>query len=160
MTDVTLLLWPSLALLRIVGSGKMAEFQRTAGEGDTIRIGAFGPTHQTATYVAGIYGATVASGVGVIVDSTGHFGTVQSSARFKETIKPMDKASETILALQPVTFRYKHDLDPHGIPQFGLVAEQVEKVDPDLVVRGEDGKVMPGADELSEYIVYSALPAD
>jgi uncharacterized coiled-coil protein SlyX len=54
----------------------------------------------------------------------------------------MDKASEAILSLQPVTFHYKHDLDPDGIPQFGLVAEQVEKVNPDLVVRGEDGKVM------------------
>jgi hypothetical protein len=54
----------------------------------------------------------------------------------------MDKASEAILALQPVMFRYKHELDPEGIPQFGLVAEQVEKVNPDLVVRGEDGKVM------------------
>jgi hypothetical protein len=53
----------------------------------------------------------------------------------------MDKASEVILALQPVTFRYKPELDPDGIPQFGLVAEQVEKVNPDLVVRGEDGKV-------------------
>jgi septal ring factor EnvC (AmiA/AmiB activator) len=64
-----------------------------------------------------------------------------SSARFKDEIKPMDKASQVILALQPVTFRYKHELDPDGIPQFGLVAEQVEKVNPDLVVRGEDGKV-------------------
>jgi len=54
----------------------------------------------------------------------------------------MDKASEAILALKPVTFRYKQELDPDGIPQFGLVAEQVEKVNPDLVVRGEDGKVM------------------
>jgi uncharacterized coiled-coil protein SlyX len=53
----------------------------------------------------------------------------------------MDKASEAILALQPVTFRYKHELDPDGIPQFGLVAEQVEKVNPDLVVRDADGKV-------------------
>jgi len=53
----------------------------------------------------------------------------------------MDKASEAILALQPVTFRYKHELDPDGVPQFGLVAEQVEKVNPDLVVRDEDGKV-------------------
>ena len=66
---------------------------------------------------------------------------MQSSARFKEAIKPMDKASEVILAIQPVTFRYKHELDPDGIPQFGLVAEQVEKVNPDLVVRGENGKV-------------------
>jgi uncharacterized coiled-coil protein SlyX len=63
-----------------------------------------------------------------------------SSERFKEAIKPMDKASEAILALQPVTFRYKHELDPEGIPQFGLVAEQVEKVNPDLVARDEQGK--------------------
>ena len=54
----------------------------------------------------------------------------------------MDKMSEAILALKPVTFRYKQELDPDGIPQFGLVAEEVEKVNPDLVVRGEDGKVM------------------
>jgi uncharacterized coiled-coil protein SlyX len=53
----------------------------------------------------------------------------------------MDKASEAILALKPVTFRYKHDLDPEGIPQFGLVAEQVEKVNPALVARDEQGKV-------------------
>jgi hypothetical protein len=84
----------------------------------------------------------VPGGVGVIIDSTGHLGTVQSSERFKADIKLMDKASEAILALQPVTFRYKHDLDPDGNPQFGLIAEQVEKVNPDLVVRGEDGKVM------------------
>ena len=79
----------------------------------------------------------MASGVGVIVDSNGQLGTVVSSARFKDAIKPMDKASEAILALQPVTFRYKHELDPDGIPQFGLVAEQVEKVNPDLVARDD-----------------------
>jgi Chaperone of endosialidase len=77
----------------------------------------------------------------VVVDVNGHLGTVTSSARFKEAIKPMDKASEAILALKPVTFRYKHELDPDGIPQFGLVAEQVEKVNPDLVVRDADGKI-------------------
>src|SRR5213079_362580 len=59
---------------------------------------------------------------------------------FKDTIQPMDKASEAILALQPVTFRYKHELDPEGIPQFGLVAEQVEKVNPDLIARDRNGK--------------------
>ena len=64
-----------------------------------------------------------------------------SSERFKDAIKPMDKASEAILALQPVTFRYKDELDPAGIPQFGLVAEDVEKVNPDLVARDADGKV-------------------
>jgi hypothetical protein len=63
-----------------------------------------------------------------------------SSQRFKQNIQPMDKASEAILALQPVTFRYKHELDPEDIPQFGLVAEQVEKVDPALVARDEQGK--------------------
>jgi len=78
--------------------------------------------------------------VGVIVGSSGQLGTVASSARFKEAIKPMDKASEAILALQPVTFRYKQDLDPDRIPQFGLIAEQVEKVNPELVVRDEEGK--------------------
>jgi len=63
-----------------------------------------------------------------------------SSQRFKDAIQPMNKASEAILALKPVTFRYKHELDPKGIPQFGLVAEQVEKVNPDLVARDADGK--------------------
>ena len=80
------------------------------------------------------------TGVAVIIDTTGHLGTTTSSARYKEAIKPMDKASEAILALQPVTFRYKHDLDPDSIPQFGLVAEDVEKVNPDLVARDEQGK--------------------
>jgi len=84
---------------------------------------------------------TVAGGVGVIVDSSGHLGTVVSSARFKEQIKPMDKASEAIHALKPVTFRYKQELDPDGIPQFGLVAEDVEKVNPDLVARDDQGKI-------------------
>ncbi len=108
------------------------------GESSRIRIGTKG-THKS-TFIAGINGVTVAGGVGVIIDSTGHLGTVVSSERFKDEIKPMDKASEAILALQPVTFRYKHELDPDGIPQFGLVAEQVEKVNPDLVARDDQGK--------------------
>ena len=65
----------------------------------------------------------MASGTGVIIDSTGHLGTVQSSTRF--AIKPMDKTSEAILSLQPVTFRYKQELDPDSVPQFRLVAEEV-----------------------------------
>jgi Chaperone of endosialidase len=110
-----------------------------AGESNTIRFGTVG-THAN-TFIAGISGVTVAGGVGVIIDSSGHLGTVVSSERFKDEIKPMDKASEAILALKPVTFRYKHDLDPEGIPQFGLVAEQVEKVNPALVARDAQGKV-------------------
>ncbi len=109
-----------------------------AGESRTIRIGTRG-THRN-TAIAGISGVTVPNGVGVIIDTNGHLGTVVSSARYKDDMKPMDKASEAILALKPVTFRYKKDLDPAGIPQFGLVAEQVEKVNPDLVARDEQGK--------------------
>ena len=107
------------------------------GESNTIRIG---DATQTATYIAGISGAVVPGGLTVIVDAGGHLGTVVSSQRFKDEIKPMDKASEVILALRPVTFRYKKDIDAVGTSQFGLVAEQVEKVNPDLVVRDADGK--------------------
>jgi Chaperone of endosialidase len=110
-----------------------------AGDSNIIRIGQ--PRVQMAAYIQGITGTPVASGVTVIVGTNGHLGTIVSSERFKEGIKPMDEASEAILALKPVTFRYKHELDPEGIPQFGLIAEQVEKVDPNLVVRDEDGKV-------------------
>jgi hypothetical protein len=109
-----------------------------SGEADTIRIGKQGT--QTATFIAGINGATVPTGIAVIVDSTGHLGTTTSSARFKQNIQPMDNASEAILALKPVSFRYKKELDPAGIPQFGLVAEDVEKANPDLVARDDDGK--------------------
>jgi len=115
-----------------------ADVWGVAGESNTIRIGK--TPNQVRTFIAGISGVTVAGGVGVIVDTNGQLGTVVSSARYKDAIKPMDKASEATLALKPVTFRYKHDLDPNGIPQFGLVAEDVEKVNPDLVARDEQGK--------------------
>jgi hypothetical protein len=78
--------------------------------------------------------------VGVIIDANGQLGTVVSSERFKDHVQAIDKASEAILALKPVTFRYKPELDPDGIPQFGLVAEDVEKVNPDLVARDKQGK--------------------
>ncbi len=102
-----------------------------------IRIG---NKRQMKTFISGINGVTVADGVGVVIGAAGQLGTMTSSARYKERIQPMDKASEAILSLEPVTFRYKNDLDPRGIPQFGLVAEQVEKVNPDLVARDEEGK--------------------
>src|SRR6266446_1348682 len=110
-----------------------------ADEANTIRIGTVGT--QTAIYVAGIMGKTVPMSTPVFVNANGQLGTPTSSARFKDQIKPMDKASEAILALKPVTFRYKKELDPKGVPQFGLVAEQVEKVNPDLVVCDANGKV-------------------
>jgi hypothetical protein len=121
-----------------------------AAESNTIRIGTvvpftdnFGVTHpkHTATYVAGIMGKTVARGVPVFINANGQLGTATSSARFKDDIKPMDKASEAILALRPVTFRYKPEIDPEGLPQFGLVAEDVDKVNAHLVARDAEGKV-------------------
>ena len=110
-----------------------------ASESNAIRIGTKART-QTNTYIAGISGVTVAGGVGVIVDTNGHLGTIVSAARFKDRIQPMDKASEVILALEPVMFCYKKELDPQAIPQFGLVAEDVAMIDPDLVARDEEGK--------------------
>ena len=112
--------------------------QGVAAEAGTIRIGTQGT--QTATYIAGISGIPIGAGVAVRVNASGQLGTVASSARFKDEIKPMDKASEAILALKPVTFHYKKELDPDGIRQFGLVAEDVAKVNPDLVVRDGEGK--------------------
>jgi hypothetical protein len=112
--------------------------QGVAGEANTIRIGTVGT--QTATYVAGIMGKTVPHSVPVFINSDGLLGTPTSSARFKDEMKPMGKASEAILALKPVTFHYKKALDPDCSPQFGLVAEEVEKVNRDLVIRDPDGK--------------------
>jgi len=108
-----------------------------AGESNKIRIGKQGT--QNGTFIAGIYNAAV-TGSTVVVTSSGKLGVTASSARFKEYIKPMDAASEAILALKPVTFRYKKAIDEAGIPQFGLVAEQVARVNPDLVVRDADGR--------------------
>jgi Chaperone of endosialidase len=117
-------------------------------EDTTIRIGnvvawtdIYGFPHpaHTATYIAGISGTAV-TGDPVVVDANGQLGTAMSSARFKREIKPMDDSSTAILALKPVTFRYKKHIDPKGVPQFGLVAEEVEKVNPDLVSRDRDGK--------------------
>jgi trimeric autotransporter adhesin len=79
-----------------------------AGESRTIRVGTK-PTHKN-THTAEINGVTGPTGVAVIVDANGHLGTTTSSARFKENIQPMDRASEAIHALQPVTFRYKQEL--------------------------------------------------
>jgi dsDNA-binding SOS-regulon protein len=73
------------------------------------------------------------------VDANGQLGTVASSARFKKNIKPMDKTSEAILALKPVSFQYRSD--SKGTPQFGLIAEEVAKVNPDLVVRNRNGEI-------------------
>ena len=110
--------------------------QGFAGEANTIRIGSALHTH---TFIAGIFGVAI-TGPTVVVDENGLLGVAPSSARFKDNIKPMDKTSEAILVLKPVTFRYKKELDPSGISQFGLVAEDVEKINPALVVHDKEGK--------------------
>jgi hypothetical protein len=107
-----------------------------AGETGTIRIG----QAALATFISGISGVTVSGGTAVYVKSDGQLGTNTSSLRFKQDIQDMGAVSKALLALRPVTFRYKPELDRKGIAQFGLVAEEVEKVNPDLVVRDAEGK--------------------
>jgi hypothetical protein len=112
----------------------------TTTDDRTIRIGREG-THDH-TFIAGISGVAIAGGATVVVKTNGELGVAAiSSARFKDEIRPMDKASQAIFALKPVTFHYKKEIDSTGIPQFGLVAEEVEKVNPDLVTRDPEGKL-------------------
>jgi len=118
--------------------GNNIDFGNTgvAGESDTIRIGSL----QTKTFIAGIRGmTTINPAIPVLIDTVGQLGTASSSRRFKNQIKPMDQASEAIHALKPVTFHYKSDSS--GTPQFGLIAEEVAEVNPDLVVRDENGEI-------------------
>ena len=108
------------------------------GEDNTIRIGT--PGTQTATYIAGISGAAVA-GSPVVVDAQGHLGVAPSSQRFKQDILDMGETSEEILRLRPVSFRYTADLDPLGAEQYGLIAEEVAEILPDLVACDNEGNV-------------------
>ena len=112
----------------------------TANNVICIGAGVLGANVDDSCYIGNIFGSTSASGVGVLVNSNGRLGTTTSSARYKDEIKPMAKASEALFALKPVTFRYKKEIDSTGIEQLGLVAEDVEKVNPDLIVRDKEGK--------------------
>jgi hypothetical protein len=98
-----------------------------AGENNTTRIRNINSTQLT--------------GHMVVVNSTGKLGYLASSRRYKNEIKPMDKDSETLFALKPVSFRYKGDIDPDHAKMFGLIAEEVAEVNPDLVVRNAKGEV-------------------
>jgi hypothetical protein len=108
------------------------------GESSTIRLG---NEFQSRTFIAAIRGVTtdVADAVNVVIDSNGQLGTISSSRRFKKEIKPMDQASKVILALKPVTFHYNSDTK--DTPQFGLIAEEVAEVNPDLVARDKNGEI-------------------
>src|SRR5438067_1586546 len=134
-----------------VGSGALAANvdggENTALGVDTLAnnnnadfLTAVGNNVENSCFIGNIFGATSSNGVAVLINSNGRLGTMTSSARFKDEIKPMDNASEALFALKPVTFRYKKGIDPQGIPQLGLVAEEVEAVNPDLVVRDKEGK--------------------
>ena len=124
--------------------------QGVAGDAHTIRIG---DAHQAKTFIAGIRGATTgsANAVTVIVDSNGQLGTLNSSRQVKDDIVDMDVASATLMRLRPVTFYYKADHEPDGRTlQYGLVAEEVAEVAPELVAHKPDGEV--------ETVYYQFLP--
>lgn len=121
-----------------------------AGEANVTRIGEVGT--QTAAYIAGISGVNVSGGSAVVVNANGQLGTVSSSRRYKKDIEPMGEASERLYQLRPVKFRYKTaDVGGQNPVQFGLIAEEVADVLPQLVVRGKDGQ--------PESVAYHLLPA-
>ena len=123
-----------------LGSG--AGVNQTTGSGN-VYIGSGTPGiagESNACYIASIFGQTSANGISVLINSDNKLGTTTSSKRFKQEIKAMDKASEALFSLKPVSFRYKKEIDPARTPQLGLVAEDVEKVNPALGVRDKDGK--------------------
>jgi hypothetical protein len=113
----------------------------SAGESNTIAISSLmqAPSGEARCLIGGIYFQSVNNGVPVLISSSNQLGTQSSSKRFKKDIGTMDKASEAIFSLRPVTFYYKSD--DTSTPQFGLVAEEVAEVNPDLVVRDKDGEI-------------------
>ena len=116
----------------ITGSGNVCVGENivgVAGESNVTRIRNVGSTAQ-------------ANGVFVTVGAGGKLGFQVSSRRYKDDIKPMDRASEALFALKPVSFRYKQEIDPARSPDFGLIAEDVATVNPDLVARDEEGKIV------------------
>jgi len=120
----------------------------TAGDTTTIRIGTLGT--QTKNFQAGIFGTTVGgSGVPVEVDNTGQLGTVVSSKKYKHDIQPLNDLSSRIFELQPVSFKYNPDRDASQTTQYGLIAEEVEQVYPELVVY-KDG--------IPETVSYKFIP--
>ena len=124
-----------------VGLGSLAGENLHLGNGNVyIGAGVRGVFDENnTTRIRNVY-SSIANGRAVYVDSDNKIGTLSSSHRFKEEIKPMDKASEVILALKPVTFRYKKEIDPAQTLSFGLIAEEVAQINGDLVTRDEKGK--------------------
>jgi Chaperone of endosialidase len=123
-----------------VGLGFNAGSNLTTGSGNVcIGNSVLGvPGESNTTRIRNIY-ASVASGRAVYINSDNKIGTLSSSRRYKEEIKPMDKASETLFELKPVTFRYKKEVDAERPLSFGLIAEDVAEVSPELITRDEKG---------------------
>ena len=125
-----------------VALGAFSGLNQTTGSGN-VYIGAdmFGVAGESnACYIASIFGQTSATGIPVLINSDNKLGTMTSSKRFKDEIRPMNKTSEAIFSLEPVTFRYRKEIDPAGTSQFGLIAEEVAKVNPTLVLPDKEGK--------------------
>ena len=124
----------------VLGYG--AGFSLTTGNGNVcIGAGVVGVAGEdSTTRIRNIFGS-VAGDRAVYVNSDNKIGTLASSRRFKEEIKPMEKASEVLFALKPVSFRYKKEFDAGRAPMFGRIAEDVEQVDSDLVSRNDKGEV-------------------
>lgn len=121
-----------------------------ANDSNAIRIGTAG--QQMSTYIAGITGVWVGSSLPVYVNANGQLGTVQSSQRYKEDIQDMGAASNALIQLRPVQFRYKQAAPDGSKPlQFGLIAEEVAQVYPELIVRDKEGQI--------ESVQYQQLPA-
>jgi trimeric autotransporter adhesin len=135
-----------------IGVGYNAGASLATGSGNVcIGAGVLGVAGESnTTRIKNVY-SSVASGRAVYVNSDDKIGTLVSSRRFKDEIKPMDKASEAILALKPVTFRYKKEIEPNSAIMFGLIAEEVEQVDPELVTRNDKAE--------AETVRYDAVNA-
>ena len=125
----------------------------SSSDASTVRIGTSGT--QTSFFVAGVRGAATGdnNAVSLVIDSNGQLGTVSSSRRFKTDIQDMEDASQRLLRLRPVTFRYKKPFADGSTPmQYGLIAEEVAEVYPDLVERSADGQI-----ETVKYEVLNTL---
>jgi hypothetical protein len=122
-----------------IALGRFAGMSVTTAN-NVICIGSDGMNVNNSCFIGNIFNATSSGGTAVFINTDGRLGTITSSQRFKEGIKPIEQASEELYALKPVTFHYKKEIDPAGMMQFGLVAEDVEAVNPDLVVRDKEGK--------------------
>ena len=122
--------------------GENAGANQTTGSNNVyIGAGIVGVSGESnACYIGSIFNQTSPSGAQVFINANNKLGTITSSKRFKNDIQPMNNASEALFSLKPITFRYKKEIDPIGLSQFGLVAEDVAQVNPDLVVRDKEGK--------------------